>query len=229
MAFTIQATKRTKQTADDLRADRQIPAVVYGPQTPSTSVAVNYREFEKLYAAAGESSLIDFSIDGAAPVKALVQEVQYEPVKGRVLHVDFRQIDMTKEMNATVELHFIGESSAVKDLGGTLIKTLEEVDVLCLPQNLVSHIDIDLSVLKGFTDVIHVSDLVLPNGITVENDADMVLAKVAAPLTEDEIKAMEAVSAPVDLSKIEVEKKGKTLEEGAEGAAEGGEKKEEKK
>lgn len=219
MAFAIHATKRTEGTADLVRAERLIPAVVYGPQTPSTSVAVNYREFEKLYAQAGESSLIDFDIDNSGkPVKVLVQDVQYEPVKERILHVDFRQIDMTKEMSATVELRFIGESSAVKDLGGTLIKTLEEVGVRCLPQDLVSHIDVDISVLKTFDTVIHVSDLALPAGITVENATDMVLAKVAAPLTEDQIKAMEEVSAPVDLSKIEVEKKGKTEEEGAEGA-----------
>lgn len=224
MTFSIQAKKRTDRSADELRASRLIPAVIYGPQLPATSVAVEYRGFETLYRDAGESSLIDVDMEGGQPVKAIVQAVQYEPIKGKIVHVDFRQIDMTKEMTATVELNFVGESSAVKDLGGTLIKTAESVTVRCLPQNLVGKIDVNISVLASFTDLIHISDLTLPAGITIEQDPSMVLAKVAAPLTEDQLKAMEEAG-PKSIEDVEVEKKGKVAEEGAEGADAAGDKK----
>ncbi len=228
MSFTMSAAKRKSGNADELRADRQIPAVLYGQEITATPVAVDYRAFEQLYAKAGESNLIDFTVDSASPVKVLVQDVQFDPVKGRIVHVDFRQINMNKEMEATIPLHFKGEPAAVKELGGTLITALESVRVKCLPKDLVSFIEVDLTVLKSFDDSIHVENLAIPAGMTILDATDAVLAKVAAPLTEEQLKAMEETTTPVDLSKIEVEEKGKKEEEG-DAAAEAGDKKEEKK
>ncbi len=229
MSFAITAHKRTAGSADELRADRKIPAVLYGQEITATPVAIEYRAFEQLYAKAGESNLVDFTIDNAAPVKVLVQDVQFDPVKGKIIHVDFRQINMNKEMEATIPLHFVGESSAVKELGGTLITTLESVRVKCLPKDLVSFIEIDLTVLKSFDDSINVRAIAVPAGITILDNENTAVAKVAAPLTEEQLKAMEEASAPVDLSKIEVAvEKGKKEEEDDD-AAEAGDKKEEKK
>ena len=134
---------------------------------------------------------------------------------------------------ATVELRFVGESPVIKAQGGTVMRSVENVEVKCLPKDLVSHIDVDLSVLKTFDDVVKVKDLIVPAGITITNpNAEDLVVKVTEALTEDEIKAMETAAAPVDLSKIETAgKKKEEGEEGAEGAAkpEAGEKKEEKK
>jgi large subunit ribosomal protein L25 len=218
MSFSLVVEKRQPGQAEAIRAAEKIPAIIYGPQTEPISVAFGYRIFEKLYTQAGESSLIDCAVEGGKePLKVLVQDVQYDPVKGKIIHVDLRQIPMDVEMHATVELEFINQPPIIKEQGGTLVKAHEEVNVKCLPKDLVGQIQVDLAVLKNYTDAIHVKDLVLPTGIIVTDDVNMVLAKVAPPLTEDELKAMEeAPQASVD--QIEVEKKGKEEVVGEEGA-----------
>ncbi|MBU0597209.1 50S ribosomal protein L25 [Patescibacteria group bacterium] len=210
----------------ELREDGIIPAVVYGPEIKTISIGVNYKEFEKLHNEAGESSLIDCIVEGEKdPITVLIQDLQIEPLKGRIIHVDFRQIKMGEEMNATVELEFVGESVAVKEQGGTLIQNYEEVNVKCLPSNLVSHINVDLSKLATFDEVIKIKDLVLPEGITVLDDPEGLVAKVAQPLTDEQFKAMETEG---DKGVESVEVEGEKKEEGEEGAGVEGEKKDEK-
>jgi large subunit ribosomal protein L25 len=218
MVFSLSAKTREGGNAELVRAAGEIPGVVYGgDRAAATVVSVNGSEFARLYGQAGESTLIDFSVDGATPVKVLVQDVQLDPVKNVPVHVDFRQINMNKPMEVDVELNFVGEAPAVKELAGTLNKTIDTVTVSCLPKDLVSEITVDLGLLKTFDDVIRVKDLVAPAGITIESDLEQTVANVAPPLSEEELKAMEEASAPVDLSAIEVEKKGKTDEEAAAG------------
>lgn len=219
MPFSISAKKRADMTVSAVRAAGEIPGVVYGgDRKDSTSVSVSGSEFTKVYNEAG-SSLIDLTVAGEPVVKVLVQDVQFDPVKNVPTHIDFRQINMNKEMSTTVELAFVGESEAVKGLAGTLSKGMTEVDVTCLPKDLVGEIEVDLSVLKTFEDSIRIKDLKVPAGITIDEDPERVVATVTPPLSEEELKAMEEASAPVDLSAIEVEKKGKE-EEPAEPAAE---------
>lgn len=234
MTFLLKAEKRETGKPELTRATGKVPCVMYGPEIKPISVAVDYVVFEKLYREAGDSSLVDLSVGDAAPVKVLIQDIQHDPVNGRVTHVDFRQINMSKELETTIALDFIGESLAVKGLGGTLIKALEVLNIKCLPKDLVGSIIIDISKLNTFDDIIRISDLVLPPGIESMDDPNTVIAKVSAPLTEDELKALEEASAPVDLSKIEAsEKKGKEEvaegEEGAEGKAPTDAKKDDKK
>lgn len=240
MAFKLSASARTEK-GEKVRTKSVLPAVVYGMGGPATSVTLNYEEFVKLFAEAGEASLIDLLLGDKADGKVLIQDIAYDPVSDRVVHVDLRRIDMNKELTATVELRFVGESPVIKAQGGTLMRSVENVEVKCLPKDLVSHIDVDLSGLKTFDDVVKIKDLVVPAGITIISPhAEDLVVKAAAALTEDEIKAMEEAAKPVDLGKIEVAgKKKEEGEEGAEGVAEGAakpeasakkeEKKEEKK
>ncbi len=212
MPFAIEVKKREAEGAEQIRANGLIPAIVYGPEMKPVSIAIAYHPFELLYRDAGESSLVDVSIESGAPVKALIQDVQYDPVSGRVIHVDFRQINMKKEMQAAIELRFVGEAPAVKELGGTLVKALPMIHIKCLPQDLVGHVDIVLASLINFDTVIRVKDIPLPAGITVLDNLETAVAKVAAPLTEDQIKAMEE-QGPKSLEDIEVAEKGKKEEE----------------
>lgn len=218
MSFAISALKRTGN-AEAVRAEGKIPAVLYGPGIEPVSVVVNSTEFEKLYSEAGESTLVDFSVESGKAVKVLIQDVQYNPLTRRVSHVDFRQIRMDKEIEAAIELVFVGVAPAVKELGGTLMTPASEINIKCLPANLMSTFEVDLSLLKTFDDAIHVSDLKLPEGVICTDNPDTVIATVNPSLTEDQIKAMEeANAAPVDLSKIEIsEERGKKEEEPAEG------------
>ncbi len=214
MPFILTAQKRT-ENATDVRASSKIPGVVYGPGVQPVSVSVSYNDFQKMYNQAGESTLIDLTVDSGKSVKVLIQDVQLDPLTHRMSHVDFRQIRMDKEISAAVELVFVGVAPAIKELGGTLSTPMSEINIKCLPDRLMSSFEVDLSVLKSFNDSIYVKDLKLPEGVVCTDNDDTLIAKVAVSLTEDEIKAMEeANAAPVDLSKIEIsEERGKKKED----------------
>src|SRR3989339_1653962 len=166
MSYKLSAVKRTEK-GEKIRSKTVLPAVVYGAGTENVSLNLNYNDFIKLYTEASESSLVDLEIDGKIVGKVLIHSVQYDPVSDKPVHIDLRRIDMTKPVKATIELNFIGESPVVKELGGMVVYTIEEVEVKCLPNDLVSKINIDLSVLKTFTDIIKVKDIIAPNGIAI--------------------------------------------------------------
>jgi large subunit ribosomal protein L25 len=221
MSYLLQAVKRTAK-GEKTREEGKLPAVAYGAGNDALSLDLDYSQFTKLFKQAGESSLIDLEVDGKNIGKVLVQEVQYNPVKDTPIHVDFRRIDMNKVMHAPVVLKFLGEAPAVKEMGGTLVKNIEEVTVECLPKDLVSSIEVGLANLKTFDDVVKVKDLVLPAGIKViAPAAEALVAKAIPALTEEEIKAMEEAGKEMDVSKIESSAKKKEEEaEGEEAPAE---------
>lgn len=201
--FKLNAEKRD-QKSTKVRAEGKVPAVVYGAGMETESISLSLKEFSKIYQEAGEASLIDLVLDGKDFGKVLIYEVTYEPVKDKMIHVDLKKVDMNKSIVATVKLNFLGEAPAVKELGGTLVQNTEEVEVECLPKDLVSHLDVDLSILKTFDDAFKMINLVLPSGVKiVDYKEDQVIAKVLAPLTEEQFKAMEESSTTVDLSQIE--------------------------
>lgn len=227
MSYLLQAVTRALK-GDKARVDGNLPAVIYGAGGASENLSLVYADFEKMFREAGEASLIDLKVDAKDAGKVLVHEVQYDPVSSRMVHVDFLRIDMNKPLTAHVDLRYVGEAPAVKELGGTLVHNIDEVEVKCLPKDLVSHIDVDVSSLKTFDDVIKVKNLVLPNGIeVVKPHAEDVLATASPALTEEQIKAMEDASKTADISKIEVAGKKKEEEEenAGEAAASGEEKK----
>lgn len=226
MNFSINVKPRT-ENAEQTRSKGLVPAVLYGPESKSESVAVDYLTFEKLYQEAGESNLVDLTVEGSNnSSKVLIQEVQKDPVKDNFIHIDFMQINMKKEMHAAVPINYIGESAAVKELGGTLIKGPQTLNIKCLPNDLVGSINLDLSVLKTFDDVVKIGDIVLPEGIVVTDNLNTVAAKVAPPLTEEQLAAMEKTT-QVDVSGVEVE--GAKAVEGAEGESPAEESKDGKK
>jgi large subunit ribosomal protein L25 len=194
---------------------------VYGAKTTAESVSLGYSDFVKLYRQAGESTLVDLLIDGAASGKVIIQDVQHDPVNDRIIHVDLKRIDMSKKMQAPVELRFVGEAPVIKASGGTLVASVHTVEVECLPQDLVSNIEVSIVGLNSYEDVIKVKDIVLPSGIKILSpQAEDLVVKAAPALTEEQIKAMEEAGAAMDVSKIESAKPEKVDEEGAaDGAA----------
>jgi len=218
MPFAIAAKSRTGD-AEAIRAEGRVPGIMYGAGSTPASLSVSAVELEKLYRSASESTLIDLTLEGAAPVKVLLQDIQFNPVKGKITHVDFRLINMNQELEVQVEIHLIGLAPAVKELGGSLVQQVESVMVRCLPKDLINFVEVDVSALTDFDAAIYVKDLKLPAGVEPLDDAEGLVAKVAAPMSEEEMKALDEAGAPaVDLSKIEVEKKGKD-EEAAEADA----------
>lgn len=214
MHFQLQATKRVGK-GFKARVAGSLPAVVYGAGGATESINVSPSEFLKLYRSAGEASLIDLQLDGKAAGKVLIHEIQLDPVKDVITHVDLRRIDMNKELTATVEIKFVGEAPVIKEQGGTLVMTVQRVEVKCLPKDLVSNISVDLSTLKNFETVVKVKDLPVPAGVTITKPSgDELVVKATRALTEDEIKAMETANASLDVSKIESAKPEAPSEEG---------------
>jgi len=201
MNTTLEVQPRTgKIKAATQQGD--IPAVVYGPKQESMSLAVNKQAFEKLFAEAGESTII--TLTGLAEsIEVLVHDVQFDPARGGVIHVDFYAIERGKELTTNAPLEFVGEAPAEKY--GSVVKALHEVEVTCRPSALPSHITVDLSVLTEVDSQILVRDLVVPEGVKIENDADAVVATIAVAREEDD-----EVSEAPDMDAIEVEEKGKS-------------------
>lgn len=200
--------------APALRRAGAIPAVLYGHNVPSRVLQVNAREFEKVYKQAGASTLVDLKIGEGEPVKVLVQEVQPHYITLKPIHVDFYQVSMTEKLTAKIPLKFMGESPAVKELGAVLVKNMQEVEVECLPQDLVHEITVDLSGLKVVGDAVHIKDVALPAGILVKAKPDATVVLVQEPRKEEE-----AVAPPTEKEAIEKittvadEKKAKKEEE----------------
>lgn len=212
----LAAQKReiTGRSTDALRAAGAVPAVMYGFGTEPVNVVVDRNAFVKVYDQAGESTVVELTLDGKThPV--LIADVQRNPLTDFFTHVDFRRVDPTRKIEANIRIVLVGESAAVKVLGGTLIQSLEELEVFALPDKLVAEIEVDIAKLATFDDVLHVSDIVVPEGIEVKDDSETAVASVQAPRSEEELAALnEAVD--FDVSKVEVltEKKDEEGEEG---------------
>ncbi len=218
--ISLSATPRevTGSQVSKLRRNEQVPAVIYGPQHETTHIGVARADFDHVYKAAGSSSLVDLTIGDGKPVKVLIHEIQRDPVSGVVQHVDFYQVDMQKKTTAEVELQFVGEAKAVKELGGVLLKNLKTVSIECLPEHLIQHIDVDISGLNTFDDIIRVQDLPVPEGVTITDQASVVVAGVQKPRTEAELKALEEQPVSEDVSEVEKVGEKEKEDEAAEGA-----------
>jgi large subunit ribosomal protein L25 len=206
--FVIQAGPREKkENLAKMRQAGMIPGVFYGAKKSSVSVSISGKEFKKVWRQAGESSTVVVKTE-AGDVDAIIHEVQTDPVTDEPIHVDFLAIDMTKKLKVKVPLEFTGVSEAVKAGLGNLVKVLHEVEVEALPKDLPHSLAADLSKLKTTEDNIFVSDIKLPPEVKIVGSIDEVVASIVLQREEKEEEA-----APVDLSAIEVEKKGKKEEE----------------
>lgn len=198
-----------------LRAKGLVPGVIYGHKMENRMVTLNQSELLKAYKQGGESTLIDLTIDGKEPIEVLIKEIQVVPLKDTLAHVDFYQVKKGEKIETEIELHFVGESPAVKALGGTLVKALDEISIKCLPRDLVQYIDVDVSVLKDFNDSIHVEDLKVPAGMEIVTEGEIMVAMVAEPKEEKAEPVVKTEEAQVEAVGASVEK-GKKEAEGAE-------------
>lgn len=206
-----------KQSVKALRKQGQIPAVLYGHNVKNHPLAVNANDFEKVLRKAGESTIIDLLTDDGKQHPVLIQEVQRHIVKSTLQHVDFYEVNMHEKLTATVALEFIGEANAVKALGGTLMKNLNEVEVECLPADLPHNIEVDISTLNTFDDAILVKDLKVPGKVTILTSAEETVAKVQPPR---DVEAELAAPVVEDVSAVEGAAETPTPAEGEESATE---------
>jgi large subunit ribosomal protein L25 len=169
-----------------LRREGFVPGVLYGREFASLSLQFEGRALARVLSEVGGSQLITVNIDGKRkPETALVREVQRDPIKGTVLHVDLYRVRMTERLTAEVPLAIIGESPVIENNEGILLHGVSSIEVECLPGDLIDSIEVDLSSLLEVDDAIVVGDLAIPAGIDVLTDPEETIVRVA-PLAEEE-------------------------------------------
>jgi len=183
--LNAQLRVETNEKAKIIREKGLVPAVVYGSGTENRNVKIKKLDFERVFAEAGESNLIDLVIDDRSSVKVIVKDFQKNPTTDQIIHVDFYQVDMSKKIETTIPLNFIGESKAVKELGAILMKNIDEINAKCLPGDLVNNIDVDLSALDTMDDVIRIKDLKISKDVEILNDTEDMVASVMEQRVEE--------------------------------------------
>lgn len=197
--------KFNKNAARRVRAAGKIPAVVYGAGQDSIAIEVDPKQILRiLHSESGHNTIFDLSVTGQPAAKAMIVDWQYEPVKDTLLHIDLKRIALDKAIVVNVPVRLIGTASGVKNEGGMLDQVLREVEIECLPNDIPSHIDVDVTSL-GMHGVIRVSDLPHSGSIKFLDAEDATVAHVVSIRAEAEPAA--AAAAPAE---PEVAKKGKT-------------------
>lgn len=182
LTLSVRVRNDKEKKTKTLRNKGFLPAVVYGPKLKAISLKISPKEFQKVYQEAGESSLVELKIPELKKIfPVLIHEIQKDPLSDMPIHVDFYQAPLTEEVEAKVPLVFEGVAPAVKELGGTLVRNISELEIKAFPQNLPKEIKISIEKLKTFEDKILVKDLKLPKEIKAVKEADEVIASVAPP------------------------------------------------
>ncbi len=224
ISLKAKTRKEVGKKVKKLRKEGVLPAVLYGPEIKeSINLSVDIKEFYEIFKQAGESSLVSLEVDSGKDAEqqkflVLIRFAKKDPLSEEVIHADFYQPHLKKEIQTHIPLVFEGESLAVKDLEGTLIKSVQELEIKALPQNLPHEIKVNIDSLKTFEDNILVKDLVIPENVTVLKEAEEMIASVVPPA-----KVEEELEKPVEEKVEDIEKAGdKEKEEKAEEKAEEG-------
>lgn len=193
-----------------LRNKNLIPAVVYGRGFESQSIEIDKILLEKLFHQVGQNTIIDLVIDEKTPLKVLIHDVQHEPLKGAIIHADFYRIREKEKVTVEVNLKFIGEAPAIKEKGGVLVHNLTKIKIEALPKDLIHEVEIDISGLKDFHDLIRIKDIkILPN-VKVLQDPEEVAVSILMPRKEEEAVSAPAVEAVAPTEAKTEEKREKT-------------------
>lgn len=218
VALTAQSRKATgKGAARTLRRQALIPAVFYGPEVDPVHLSLEYRDLEKLIkTGAGENVIIDLAIetgDSTLSHRAMLKEIQMDPVKRTILHVDLYEISMDKKIEVEVPITLTGTAKGVSDEGGILQQVSRTLEISCLPDNIPDSFELDVSELN-IGDSLHVSDLKIPEGIEVLVEGELTIATVVPPTKIEEIEPEVPEEEEEEREEVEAEAVAETEEEG---------------
>ena len=214
-AITLNASVRTviRHGVKALRRSGKVPAVVYGKRIAPTHIQLDTREVTTVLRHAGRNRLITLSVgDGNAPKMVLPREIQRDPIKGTIKHIDFYEVSMTEKITAQVRIICVGEPPDVKTGAGVLLQEMNALDIRCLPGDLIESVTVDVSGL-AIDGVVRVRDLTVPQGIEVMDEPNEEVVRVTRF-----VEAKEEEVAPVEAPEVEVIEKGKKEEEEGEAA-----------
>lgn len=204
----LQAHKREifGKQLEKLRAEGKIPAQVYGHGKENAHVFVLQKDFDRVLKEAGESTVVELLLEGT-PHPVLIHDVQCDPLRDFVVHVDFYEVRMDEKVQTGVPISFTGEAPAVKAFGGILVKSLETIEVEALPADLPQHILVDLSGLSELNQTLYVKDIPSILGVRFLADPDMAVVSVVE-------QSVEVEEVPVPAGEVPTEKEASTpLEE----------------
>jgi large subunit ribosomal protein L25 len=218
----VRASARDGRGKNDSRRARrngQVPITIYGGEGETVAALVPLRELAAILRSdTGRNTILTMDVEGVGASEVMFQDRQIDPVRGRLVHADFKRLVKGEKIEATVPLRLVGEPIGVREQAGILEQIIREVEIRCEPREIPEHIDVDVSNL-GVHDVLHVSDIPTSAGIEILESADTVIATVGV------VKEEAVVVAPVEgetPAEPEVIGKGKKEDEGE---AEGGEEK----
>ena len=176
---------RGKSAAGRMRREGQIPGIFYGPKSAAMPIAVDGKFFASHVANLEGSHLIRFESPVADLQRkvALVREVQHHPVTGGILHVDFYEVDLTRRLQVTVPLHFVGKARGVAD-GGILQPIVREMEVECLPSDIPQFLEVDVTAL-AIHDAVHLADVQMPPNVTAVFETNEAVVSVLPPTVEE--------------------------------------------
>jgi large subunit ribosomal protein L25 len=195
-ALELKAEPRAavKGHAKELRRKGLVPVVLYGKGLETKPLQVEAKSLGRVLSVAGTHQLIALQIDNQEPRMTLAREIQRDPIRRGYLHVDFYAVKMDEKVKAQVPLVTVGVSPAVRDLAGILTHGLDQLEIECLPADLIASIEVDISSLAQLDDTIIVADLKVPSTISVLSDPDSMVVKVEPPrLAEAEEEVEEGV------------------------------------
>ncbi len=180
------SARNEQKTAKQLRAEGQVPCVVYGNGIDNLQVQAGAKDLHKTFQKAGESTLVELDVSGKK-IPVLFKDISFHPVSGLELHADFYAVNMKEEIETLVPIHFEGESPAVKTLSAILVVTQDEVTVRCLPANLPHQLTVNLEKIANFGDALTIADIAVPKDVTIVDDPESVIATAQEPRKEEEV------------------------------------------
>lgn len=221
MELNVKTRTELGKKTNALRRAGFLPGVVYGEKVPSHPVSVPQSDFMKVYKEAGESTIFKLKIDGGKEHDVLIYDITLDPLKDIPEHVDFYAVSQDRTLRHKVPLEFVGESPAVKNLSGILVKVMHEIEIEALPKDLPHSIEVLISSLEELEAKLHVSDLTLPKGVKLHgHQPEEVVVLIETPRSEDELKAMDEVPAAEVVAEVKTERELKAEEEGKKEAEE---------
>lgn len=186
--------RNTSEKTKEIRANKKLPAVVYGHKQEALSITLDYSDFLRTFRKSGESHIINLDVEGKK-IEVLVHDFQKNVVTEAYTHVDFYAVTKGEALTTKIHLNFTGASQAAKE-GAIIDEHMKEIEVKCLPKDLVDAIDVDLSKLVEMGDSIRVSDLkVDASKLHILNNADDIVVSASKPAKVEEI-SNEAPEAP---------------------------------
>jgi len=197
--YTLRVSVRDnkgKEAAKRLRRNNQIPAIFYGPDTDPLMLVVDYPDLDGIIKqTAAENIILGLEIEseeGTDSKTVMLKELQVDPLKNTYLHADFYEVSMEREITVGIPIHLLNTPAGVIEEGGILQHVRREITITCLPDQMVEHLDVDVSGL-AIGDSIHIRDIDLPEGLTTNQDENLTVAVVAAPTVIPEAEEIEEI------------------------------------